>query len=265
MLRSLGRYEEALASAEQAASCLTAAGVTDAVAWWSLWLSKGELLWALGRLEDGARPFRRGPGPDDFIDIGWSREAGVLSLLERYGEAADCYRRLVQLSPNDPDDWARLGEALRKAGRTGEAIPAFDRAISLEPEASRHGRTEDWRWRRTAVPRRWSSPVHPYGTRRTSSDITTRACCSPSTRRGPRQGSAMRSTELAQPSSRTLTRGPEPGLRRPQRHPMDALALRRGTTGTWHSEWPRPSRRRTSPDLAEHRHRSSRKCAINVR
>jgi tetratricopeptide (TPR) repeat protein len=68
---------------------------------------------------------------DPSIDIGWFSKAEVLFLLERYSESADCYGRLVKLIPNNPDHWLRLGEALRKAGRAGEAIPAFDRAIAL--------------------------------------------------------------------------------------------------------------------------------------
>jgi serine/threonine protein kinase/cytochrome c-type biogenesis protein CcmH/NrfG len=134
-LRSSGRYEEALTCAENAASRLPAARASNAVLWWSFWVAKGEVLWALKRLEDALACFDRAVEIDPSKDIGWSRKAEVLSRLERYGESADCYRRLVELAANDPDDWLRLGEALRKAGREGEAIPAFDRAIALQRES----------------------------------------------------------------------------------------------------------------------------------
>jgi eukaryotic-like serine/threonine-protein kinase len=136
-LRSIGRYEEALAWAEETASRLPAvrASEADTGLWWSLWVAKGEVLWALERLGDALACFDMALEIDPSIDIGWSRKAEVLSRLERYSESADCYGRLVELAPNDPDHWLRLGEALRKAGREGEAIPAFDRAIALERES----------------------------------------------------------------------------------------------------------------------------------
>lgn len=135
-LRSSGRYEEALAWAEEAASRLPAVRASNApLWWWSFWVAKGEVLWALERMEDALPCFDRALEFDPSIDIGWSRKAEVLSHLERYSESADCYGRLVELVPNNPDHWLRLGEALRKAGREGEAIPAFHRAIALKRES----------------------------------------------------------------------------------------------------------------------------------
>ena len=132
-LRSSGRFDDALACAQEAEARLPALTASNALLWWGLWMTKGETLWALGRLEESLDYFDKAVAVDASVEFGWSRRAEVLARLERHAEAAESAARLVALTPESPDAWLRLGESLRKSGRAGDAIPAFDRAITLGP------------------------------------------------------------------------------------------------------------------------------------
>jgi tetratricopeptide (TPR) repeat protein len=56
----------------------------------------------------------------------------VLRLLRRYDEALEAAEAAIQLAPNDPDNWLRKAEALRKLRRVKEAQVAESEAARLK-------------------------------------------------------------------------------------------------------------------------------------
>ncbi len=59
--------------------------------------------------------------------------AQVLGRQQRWGEAAELIRRVVELQPNDLAAWTNLGDRLLRAGRTDEAAAPLRRALALDP------------------------------------------------------------------------------------------------------------------------------------
>jgi tetratricopeptide (TPR) repeat protein len=53
--------------------------------------------------------------------------------MGRFEAAADCYKRAVQLAPDDAESHNNLGTVLAKMGRSEEARAAFEKVLSLNP------------------------------------------------------------------------------------------------------------------------------------
>ncbi len=66
--------------------------------------------------------------------VEWNHKGIDLRKLGRYQEAINCYDRVLELDPEDPDTWNNKGYALRKLGRYREAINCYDTALELDPE-----------------------------------------------------------------------------------------------------------------------------------
>ena len=63
------------------------------------------------------------------------RRAGDKFFDDRvYGRAIAAYRRALELSPDDPDTWKRLGRAELDSRKYDDAMEAYRRAIKLRPE-----------------------------------------------------------------------------------------------------------------------------------
>ena len=68
---------------------------------------------------------------------GWSMLGRSLSVLERYEESANAYRKALELTPNDADLHGQYAESLglARGGRLeGEPAAAAARALALDPE-----------------------------------------------------------------------------------------------------------------------------------
>ena len=72
--------------------------------------------------------------------------AGELVRLGRHEEAVPAYRRAVELDPGSAEAHAGLAIALYMTGRTAEAKRARDRAVELGhgTEQGRHEASEGW-------------------------------------------------------------------------------------------------------------------------
>lgn len=57
----------------------------------------------------------------------------ALEGLGKFAEAADCYRKTLQIEPRVAEIHFNLGAALANLGRTDEAITSYKRAIQLKP------------------------------------------------------------------------------------------------------------------------------------
>ncbi len=60
-------------------------------------------------------------------------QAIALAMQNRWSEAADVNRKIIELYPNDSDAYNRLGKALMEMGRYRDALTTYQRAIELDP------------------------------------------------------------------------------------------------------------------------------------
>lgn len=71
---------------------------------------------------------------------GWQRLGWAYYNMQRFGDAANAYRRTTQIDPASAENWSALGEALtlavpssQPAAVPPEALAAFQRAIGIDP------------------------------------------------------------------------------------------------------------------------------------
>src|SRR5919206_1773239 len=62
-----------------------------------------------------------------------SDQAVVLASKNRWQEAADLNREILEMFPNEVDAYNRLGKALTELGRYAEARDAYAQAVKLDP------------------------------------------------------------------------------------------------------------------------------------
>src|SRR5438132_6910449 len=62
-----------------------------------------------------------------------SEQAISLAMKNRWDEAAQVNRDILDLFPNEVDAYNRLGKALTELGRYGEARDAYSQAVKLDP------------------------------------------------------------------------------------------------------------------------------------
>ncbi|HYO48986.1 MAG TPA: tetratricopeptide repeat protein [Chloroflexia bacterium] len=60
-------------------------------------------------------------------------QAIALAMQNRWSEAADINRKIIELYPNDSDAYNRLGKALMEMGRYRDALTTYKKAIELDP------------------------------------------------------------------------------------------------------------------------------------
>ena len=56
-----------------------------------------------------------------------------LAMQNRWSEAADINRKIIELYPSDADAYNRLGKALMEMGRYRDALATYQKAIELDP------------------------------------------------------------------------------------------------------------------------------------
>ena len=56
-----------------------------------------------------------------------------LAMQNRWSEAADVNRKIIELYPNDADAYNRLGKALMEMGRYRDALATYQKAIEFDP------------------------------------------------------------------------------------------------------------------------------------
>jgi tetratricopeptide (TPR) repeat protein len=65
-----------------------------------------------------------------------SEKAIQLAMQNRWDEAADLNRQILELFPNDVDTLNRLGKALLELGRYSESLEAYQQASRLDPSST---------------------------------------------------------------------------------------------------------------------------------
>lgn len=61
--------------------------------------------------------------------------ASIFVSMDRWQEAAGCWRRALDLDPESASDWNRLGRTLRELRKLEEAQRCFDRANQIDPDS----------------------------------------------------------------------------------------------------------------------------------
>ena len=128
-LYTLGRYEEALASCDQAISLqpdLAAA-----------WFSRGALLHNnLERYEEALVSHEQAITLEPYGAKAWFNRSNTLHTLGCYEEALASCDQAISLQPDLATAWTNRGRALERLGRYEEALDSCDQAISLESDAA---------------------------------------------------------------------------------------------------------------------------------
>lgn len=99
-----------------------------------VWVELGLALGRDGQDADAADAFRRSIDLDPRNPAAYRNLATALDRLGRHREAADAWRRLIALAPKDLAVlWSGLGESALLAGETDEAVRALERAHGIAP------------------------------------------------------------------------------------------------------------------------------------
>jgi tetratricopeptide (TPR) repeat protein len=120
-----GRYEEALANAEQA--CALEPDSANAL------INRGNALKWLGRFEEALLSYERALVLQPSSALGWNNRASVLLDLGRADEALRSCDEALQKAPRYADAWSVRGNALKALDRLPEALDCYRRALELEP------------------------------------------------------------------------------------------------------------------------------------
>jgi tetratricopeptide (TPR) repeat protein len=128
VLKSLGRFEEALASYDGALALDS--GYLPA------WNNRGVILKKLNRLEEALSSYDRALALNPDLAIVLTNRANVADELGRVVEALSGYDRALALNPGEADACNGRGNIMRKLDRIPEAEEMFRRAILLKPSGA---------------------------------------------------------------------------------------------------------------------------------
>jgi tetratricopeptide (TPR) repeat protein len=136
ILNELGRYEEAITSAEKALEYKP--NESDA------WFYRGFALSGLDRHEDAISSYNKAlEFKLDDCDI-WFNRGNSLSELGHYEEAADSFGQALILQTDFFEAWNNLGNVLASLERYEEGISSFEKSLKYQPNSilSKVGRAE---------------------------------------------------------------------------------------------------------------------------
>ena len=99
-----------------------------------LWFQRGVRLEEKGRHEEAIVAYARALDPvNPRAEVAFSL-GNALFLVERTGEASQCFDLATELDPEYLEAWNNLGNACVALERHDEAIAAFQRALALAPD-----------------------------------------------------------------------------------------------------------------------------------
>ncbi|MDD4651255.1 MAG: tetratricopeptide repeat protein [Methanothrix sp.] len=125
-LSNLGRHKEAIKAYE--AAIKLERGFSAA------WYNKGLSLDALGRNAEAIEAYDKALKMDPQNARVWINKANDLNILGRYDEALQACGRAIAIQPNDVNAWDNKAWALGGLGRYEETIAACEKAIELNPD-----------------------------------------------------------------------------------------------------------------------------------
>lgn len=131
-LTGLGRYEEALTSANRAVAVNP--NYPDA------WSNRSATLWHLGRFPEAIASTERAIALQSDSSLAWFNQARILTTLGQYEAAISAYDLAIQGDANIGDRptlaeiWVNQSAVFLRLSRYGEAVSATEQAIGLYPE-----------------------------------------------------------------------------------------------------------------------------------
>ncbi|KOR38146.1 MULTISPECIES: tetratricopeptide repeat protein [Planktothricoides] len=129
-LTGLGRYEEALTSANRALAINP--NYPDA------WSNRSATLWHLGRFPEALASTERAIALKSDSSLAWFNQARILTTLGQYEEAISAYELAIQGDANIGDRpslaeiWVNQSAVFLRLSRYGEAVSATQQAIALD-------------------------------------------------------------------------------------------------------------------------------------
>ncbi|MCX6701410.1 MAG: tetratricopeptide repeat protein [Methanomicrobiales archaeon] len=127
-LGRLGRYEEALASFDQAIRIKPDLYVA--------WGGRGIALGNLGRHAEALASFDQVLKINPDLSETWNFRGYALERLDRNNEAVTSYNRALKIDPGNSQAWYNRGIALGNLGRHAEAVESYDQALMISPNDS---------------------------------------------------------------------------------------------------------------------------------
>jgi tetratricopeptide (TPR) repeat protein len=101
------------------------------------WYNLGFVLAAAARDDDAAQAFRRAVELDARMDRAWYGLGLVLIRLQRLDEAAVALQRNTELQPMSPYGWYQLAHVHAHSARQGEVRGIIRRLMGFEPAVAR--------------------------------------------------------------------------------------------------------------------------------
>lgn len=108
LLTDLGRYDEAIAAADE--------GIAAYPKEPGLWNNKGWAYYQMGRYSEAAAAYDKAVTLDPEYLKGWINKGDALMKAGRAGEAAGAYNKALELDPGNTDATAGLAEAQKSSG-----------------------------------------------------------------------------------------------------------------------------------------------------
>ncbi len=127
-LKSLGRFEEALASYDSALAL--------DFSYLPAWNNRGVILKAMNRLEEALSSYDRALALNPELATVLTNRANVANELGRVAEALAGYDKALALNPGEADACNGRGNIMRRLDRIPEAEQMFRRAILLKPNGA---------------------------------------------------------------------------------------------------------------------------------
>jgi predicted O-linked N-acetylglucosamine transferase (SPINDLY family) len=94
----------------------------------------GNTMHQSGRWEEAAECFRRVIELRPDAVAAYNNLGNVLRKLEQPIEAMNCYRQGLAINPDSPDLFNNFGNILKETGRLDEALACYDRSLTLRPD-----------------------------------------------------------------------------------------------------------------------------------
>ena len=98
---------------------------------------KGYALFKLGRVDEAEGALQQAVAADPTMMEAYAMRAGILAEAKRYDEAAEGFRKALELNTDParrPVLLANLGKALIEAGKVDQSVPYLEEALTLAPD-----------------------------------------------------------------------------------------------------------------------------------
>ncbi len=95
------------------------------------WKAEADRYYLAGSYQEAAELYRRAVQLDPTLAAAWLNLGNSLYFLGRYQESLEAYEAALRIDPNNASAWQGKGQALLAQNRTEEAQEAFSRAETL--------------------------------------------------------------------------------------------------------------------------------------